>query len=104
MTFAINRKLMNNGTGDQSGSWTFEEFMFADSVFGRATVLYDPVMVKETGEFVFLCRRVDDLVVFDDDGNEVSISPDLRHELEQVVLEAFENDIECVETFEAGEL
>ena len=104
MTFPVNRKLMNHGTGDQSGQWSFEEFMFADSVFGKATVEYDPVLLKDIDEMAFLCRRVKELVVFDDDGNEVPVAPDHRHELNKMVLEAFENDLEHVEEFETGEL
>lgn len=104
MTFAVNRKLMNHGAGDTSGQWSFDEFMFADSVFGKATVEYDPVLVKETGEMVFLIRRVTELVVFDDDGNEVPVDPNHRHELNRMVLDAFDNDIAHVEEFESGEL
>lgn len=49
-SFAVNRKDMNRGTGEKSGVWVFEEFMFADSVFGRAVVEYDATAVRVKNE------------------------------------------------------
>lgn len=49
-SFAVDRNNMNRGTGERSGVWIFEEFMFADSVFGRAVVEYDATAVRVKNE------------------------------------------------------
>ena len=49
-SFAVDRNSMNRGTGEKSGVWIFEEFMFADSVFGRAVVEYDATAVRVKNE------------------------------------------------------
>lgn len=49
-SFAVDRKNMNRGSGEKSGVWIFEEFMFADSVFGRAVVEYDVTAVRVKNE------------------------------------------------------
>jgi len=49
-SFAVDRNSMNRGTGERSGVWIFEEFMFADSVFGRAVVEYDATAVRVKNE------------------------------------------------------
>lgn len=49
-SFAVDRNNMNRGTGERSGVWIFEEFMFADSVFGRAVVEYDANAVRVKSE------------------------------------------------------
>ncbi len=49
-SFAVDRNSMNRGTGKKSGVWVFEEFMFADSVFGRAVVEYDATAVRVKNE------------------------------------------------------
>lgn len=49
-SFAVDRNSMNRGTGEKSGVWIFEEFMFADSVFGRVVVEYDATAVRVKNE------------------------------------------------------
>lgn len=83
-SFAVDRKNMNRGTGEKSGVWIFEEFMFADSVFGRAVVEYDATAVRVKNEdrevralmsapyeIQISGAKVTLLEVHDDDGNVV---------------------------------
>ena len=111
--FAVNRKEMNRGCGDTSGRWLFEEFMFADNVFGSAAVEYQFQYHRpdrrddklfgpggNNGEVEIWEPVVKDVVVVDDDGNAIPLSDDAVRELEAIVLEAFEADKDNVVQFE----
>ncbi len=120
-SFAENRKTMNRGTGESSGVWVFEEFMFADSVFGRAVVEYDATAVRmkreDREERALLSppyemqisdARVTKWTVFDDDGNAVmehfncGMNPIDRASIENQILEAFKSIEDEVRNFEMG--
>lgn len=91
-SFAVNRKQMNRGCGNGSGRWLFEEFMWSDSVFGRVEIEYSVKHVNIPHEELLTeCNDVEVtyLVVYDDDGNEVPVSPDDYARLSQVAIEAF---------------
>ena len=83
-SFAVDRNNMNRGTGERSGVWIFEEFMFADSVFGRAVVEYDANAIRvknedrEVGalmsapyEMKISGAKVTFFEIFNDDGEQV---------------------------------
>ncbi|TXH50307.1 MAG: hypothetical protein E6Q97_20770 [Desulfurellales bacterium] len=120
-SFAENRKLMNKGTGESSGVWLFEEFMFADSVFGRAVVEYDaiakriPSADREVRAFFSTPYEIEisdatvaKWTVFDDDGNAVlehfncGINKIDRDAIETQILEAFKDVEDEVKNFEMG--
>jgi len=113
-SFAVNRFNVNKGTGLKPGFWYFEEFYFADSVFGTATVSYDcrcrrlhgsEVAEGDLGkpyELEIVDPGVLELKVFDDDGNEITISDDDRIVLNKVVLDAFKEREHSVMEFEIG--
>lgn len=115
--FAEKRKSQNSGCGDGSGRWLFEEFMFADSVFGRAVVeygfsshpiarcdrtLHGPVFEPEIhdDETVVL------LEVHNDDGNVIATKDTLPLtewlKLNAMVLEAFRADESAVIEYEGS--
>ena len=124
--FAVNRFEMNKGTGIESGKWQFHPFMFADSLFGRATVEYSvrfgPVrsskIFDNTGQIVMIPGTPDpqitdavitELVVVDDDGRDLEWinSPDetmqeIMHDLRQSVFLAFREQRREVLDFEMG--
>lgn len=94
-SFAVNRKQMNRGCGNGSGRWLFEEFMISDSVFGRVEIEYRVSHYKEIHmDRTERVTEIDDvqvasLVVYDDDGNEVPVSPEDYAKLSQIAIEAF---------------
>lgn len=92
-SFAVNRKQMNRGCPNGSGRWLFEEFMWSDSGFGRVEIEYTPRHFKLPGERGWTIElddaQVASLVVFDDDGNDVPVSPDDYAKLSQIAIEAF---------------
>lgn len=91
--FSVNRKQMNRGCPNGYGYWLIEEFMFSDSCFGRAEFCYD-ICGIETRE---VCNaEVNELVIFDDDGNEVTLSDEDRKQAEAVALEAFKECHEAI--------
>lgn len=96
--FAINRKDQNKGVHNGRGLWLFEEFMFADSVFGRSTVRYRSVHARdEIGRTCYICSpAIEDLVIFDDDGNDIPLDDATRKEAAEMVLEAFWDQVEDV--------
>lgn len=105
MTFAVHRKEMNKGCPDGTGRWLFEEFMFGDSVFGRAEVTYDfsitihphpydPSRPADRTEVIVKNPTVADVVVFDDGGNVIPLTLEQVEELKKIVLEAF-RDVEA---------
>lgn len=111
--FAVNRKTQNRGCGDGSGRWLFEEFMFNDSSFGKAAVeygfsshpippadrtLHGPIFEPEIHDGA----EVVECVVFDDDGNEITVSAEDLDVLKKFVLEAFEDDKDNVIEFEGS--
>lgn len=91
-SFAVNRKQMNRGCGNGSGRWLFEEFMFSDCVFGRVEIEYTPAGSLDEDKWKvieILMPEVKSLVVFDDDGNDVPLSPEDYARLSQIAIEAF---------------
>lgn len=129
-SFAENRNAMNKGCGESSGVWVFEEFMFADSVFGRAVVEYDAVAVRMKSEdremrslmslpyeIQISAAKVKEIEVFNDDGDccwrlsgvenlPIPTTSDniLRIRLVQDVLAAFRAVVDEVLNFEMGML
>ncbi len=114
MTFSAARKSVNKGTGMKSGVWHFEEFMFAESVFGMAIVEYvcknrhlRKAEIAEGDcskpyELEITEPRIRLLEVHDDNGNNVLIPDDERKTLEAMVLERFKEIEEDVLDFEMG--
>ncbi len=114
MTFSAARKSVNKGTGLKSGSWLFEEFLFAESVFGMAVVEYvcnnrhlrkAEIAEGDLGkpfELEITEPRIRLLEVHDDDGNNVLIPDDERKVLEAMVLERFKEIEEDVLDEEMG--
>lgn len=95
LPFAVNRMLMNHGVGTGPGVWEYEQFMFGDSTFGRATVEYKHKRLysEELGpEDILVDQKVTRLVVFTDDGDEIPLTQEAWAELSIIVLEAFEDD------------
>lgn len=115
-SFAVNRKKANKGTGLRPGVWFFEEFSFADAVFGTATVEYrcdarklrhDEIAegdVSRPYELEISDQSVVELKVFYDDGEEIPICDEDRDKLTKMVLDAFEAINDDVMSFEMGEL
>ena len=113
-SFAVNRPCVNKGTGLSPGVWLFEEFYFADSVFGSAEVVYtcrcrrlekSEIAEGDLGK-PYNLEIVEPVVtavsVFDDDGNEIPLDATDRVMLSQVVLEAFQGVSDAVLDFEMG--
>jgi len=111
--FAVNRKEMNRGCGERSGRWTFEEFMFTESTFGSAVVEYEflwtpPHRADDAlfapgmnfGTFEVFSPVVKEIVVFDDDGNSIPLTPAAEEECRKIVLDAFEMIHGDVQEFE----
>jgi len=95
LPFAVNRMLMNHGVGTGLGVWEYEQFMFGDSTFGRATVEYrhKRLSSEELGpEDILVDQKVAALTVFTDDGDEIPLTQEAWVELSDIVLEAFEDD------------
>lgn len=114
---------MNKGTGIESGKWQFHPFMFADSLFGRATVEYSvrfgPVrsskIFDNTGQIVMVPGTPDpqitdavitELVVVDDDGKDLEIininENEIINDLWHSVFLAFRDQRREVLDFEMG--
>lgn len=127
--FAVNRFSMNKGTGIESGKWQFHPFMFADSLFGRATVEYsvrfgpvrssklvmipgvtDPQIVDfSITDPQIVDAVITELVVVDDDGRDLEWinSPDetmqsIMNDMRQSVFLAFREQRREVLDFEMG--
>lgn len=96
LPFAVNRMLMNHGVGTGPGVWEYEQFMFGDSTFGRATVEYRHRRLhsEELGpeDILIAPFKVTALTVFTDDGDEIPLTQEAWSELSIIVLEAFEDD------------
>lgn len=113
-SFAVNRFAMNKGTGIRPGVWFFEEFMFSDSVFGKATVKYLCDARKLTKAEIAEGDRskpyeleiseplVVGLEVFDDDGNSVPMTAAAAELCKAEVLDAFAAAEDRVLEFEMG--
>ena len=99
--FCVNRFEMNKGTGVESGKWVFNPFMFADALFGRATVGYD---VRFNRVPTIESVHITELVIVDDDGNDLDMElPDgVLHDLRMCVFTAFREQRVSVLDFEMG--
>lgn len=113
-SFAVNRKDANKGTGLKSGTWFFEEFYFADSMFGSAIVNYtvrwrtlqkSEIAEGDTGK-PYQVEIVDPVVaslsVLDDNGDKIALDANDEMVLGKIVLDAFDGRVDAVVEHEMG--
>ena len=95
---------MNRGYGESPGVWRFDDLLFEDSLIGAATVKYTFHVSKNTERGAFdptldtaiSGATVQNIVVFDDAGEEIPVTGDAFKEMSEVVLEIFsgiENEV-----------
>lgn len=104
MTLVIERLKAVRGCGVSSGRWEFEELCLADSVWGRATIRYEPRCVRRHGDLIMDIEApiVIDAVIFDDDGNTIELDDESQRVLNNYVLDAFRGVEGDVIEFEMG--
>lgn len=101
---------MNQGYGDESGKWVFDDITFADSLLGRAIVRYEFQISRNTdrGSFdslldtIVVNPQVESIVVFDDAGDEMPVPDEHQEEFVQIVLDVFSKIENSVRDFEMG--
>lgn len=88
------------GVGVEVGEWFYEEFLFLDGRWGRATVFYNIIPEMSKQEQVLQWCEVDSMDIFDDDGEACVVSDLFRERYENEILDNFRHNLNEVLEFE----
>ena len=108
-------KSKNQGRGESSGRWEFEEYEFCPGVFGKGIVEYSSTAVRikstdrEVRAFFSLPYEirlsdptVKDVVIYNDAGEDMRLDDDSRRAAEESLKTAWEIQKQDVIDFEMG--
>ena len=105
----------NKGRGERSGRWEFDSFEFMPGVFGKGVVEYEAIakripsedreersMFSAPYEMDVFTPRVNDLVIFDDSGDEIELDVIAMVAAREILITVWEDQRSDVINFEMG--